>query len=156
MKRWIATIAAVAWLIVLTCLWVRSYWRVEHLDVYWRGRCVESWLISGRLMIEFNTFVNPYLRPDLRPGPQLTIRHNSDTVGPYVGETWWWRDGVDWFPGPMDGDQGEGAPPGGRWSRVLVLPMWVATPLLCGVPLGAAGLWQWRHARRRRRARLGR
>ena len=93
---------------------------------------------------------------DLRPGPELTIRHESGTVGPYARETWWWRDGVDWFPGPMDGDTGNDALPGGRWSRVLALPMWAAVPMLGGIPLSVAMMWQFRHSRRTRRARLRR
>jgi hypothetical protein len=135
MTRRLVTVASLAWLALLASLWVRSYWRVDQLDVYWRGSAVESWLICGRLMVECNNFVNPYLRADLRPGPELTIRHASNTVGPSVRQTWWWRDGIDWFPGPMDGDTANSAPAGGRRSRVLALPMSAAVPILSGPPL---------------------
>ena len=97
----------------------------------------------------------PVPAPRSPPRPRDDVRRDSDTVGPYARETWWWREGIDWFPGPMDGDTSQGAPADGRRSRVLALPMWAAVPLLAGVPLLLAARAHVRHARRLRRAAAG-
>ena len=128
--------------VAVVVLWVRSYWRMDHVSRYWPQSYREVVSARGDVVMRVTT----YPRPVPRTPEELRLRHRSGPADSGLGVR-----GSGWLE-PLGFRRATLRHPGGGYTlRIVTFPWWVVL-LVAALPAALGGWLAYRrhvaHSRR--------